>query len=642
MKLSSTAPIRYRLQPKCPARHLFEVSVTVEKPDPAGQQFMLPVWIPGSYLIREFARHIVSLRAESNGKKIACEKIDKATWACEKTRAVITIIYEVYAWDLSVRGAHFDDTHAFFNGTSVFLLPLGYENAPCEIELLPPEGAAFKDWRVATSLCQTQALVKPPGHKSARSRSSASVSQRGARKAVSPGRQEFEALNSPQLPPKSFGTYTAANYDELIDHPVEMGTFTHATFDACGVTHHVAITGRHRADMVRFCADLKKICDAQIRLFEPETAKAPMDEYWFLIMAVNDGYGGLEHRASTSLICNRDDLPLRADKKISSGYRRLLGLASHEYFHTWNVKRIKPAAFIPYDLSGENYTRQLWFFEGITSYYDDLMLSRAGLIEPLTYLEIAAENIGRVHAQSGRLKQSVAEASFDAWVKYYRQDENSPNAIVSYYQKGSMVGLALDLTIRKMSGGKKTLDDVMRALWNGHGKTGRGVPEGGIETIAQKLTGMDLKDFFGRAVHGREDIDLVPLFAHVGIDLTWKVPGNAKDEPAPISLGAKVGADSNGDARLTHVLDGGAAQAAGLSAGDIVIAVDGLRVNSGTLEKRLRHFQVDDTIALVVFRRDELREATVRLQAMPAQTCLLTMRDTPIDAKARRNAWLLG
>ena len=637
MKLSSTAPIRYRLQPKCPARHLFEVSVTVEKPDPAGQQFMLPVWIPGSYLIREFARHIVSLRAESNGKKIACEKIDKATWACEKTRAAITITYEVYAWDLSVRGAHFDDTHAFFNGTSVFLLPLGYENAPCEIELLPPEGAAFKDWRVATSLCQTQALVPPPGHKPARSRSSASVSQRGTRRGVSPADRSRPALLT-----KSFGTYVAANYDELIDHPVEMGRFTHATFDACGVTHHIAITGRPRADMVRFCADLKKICETQIRLFEPESAKAPMDEYWFLIMAVNEGYGGLEHRASTALICNRDDLPLASEKKISSGYRRLLGLASHEYFHTWNVKRIKPAAFMPYDLTRENYTRQLWFFEGFTNYYDELMLVRAGLIDQLGYLELVAENMGRVHSQSGRTRQSLAESSFDAWIKYYRQDENSQNAIVSYYQKGAMVGLALDLLIRQGSGGKKTLDDVMRALWNGHGKAARGVPEGGVETITQKLTGLDLKDFFARAVHGTTDIDFVPLFAHVGIDLSWKVPGQTKDEPAPPALGAKVGNDANGDARLTHVLDGGAAQAAGLSAGDVVIAVDGLRVTGNTLEKRLRRYAIGESVALTTFRRDELRSVQITLQAMSAQTCLLSLRDTPIDAKARRNAWLLG
>ena len=617
-------PVCYRIQPKNPAAHLFEVSVTVDDPDPAGQRFMLPAWIPGSYMIREFARHIVSLTATAAGKPVACEKVDKATWTCAPCKGSVMLTYEVYAWDLSVRAAHLDETHAFFNGPSVFLLPLGREDRACEVEILPPVGDRFAAWKVATALKQTKALARPSEQKRPGKRAGIDVSHPGT---------------------KAFGTFAAANYDELIDHPVEIGTFTHATFDACGVPHHVVITGRHRADMNRLCADLKKICEAQIRLFEPDSGQAPMDEYWFLIMAVGDGYGGLEHRASTALICYREDLPSIAqagEKKIGNGYRRFLGLASHEYFHTWNVKRIKPAAFVPYDLTNENYTRQLWFFEGFTSYYDDLILARTGLIEPLSYLELMAENIGRVMAHAGRRKQSVAESSFDAWMKYYRQDENSPNAIVSYYQKGSMIGLALDLTIRKRTAGRKSLDDVMRALWNGHGKTGRGVPEGGLETIAQKLTGLDLREFFERAVRGTEDLDLNPLLGHVAIELSWKVPGQTKDEPFPASLGAKVTSDANGDARLAQVFDGGAAQAAGLSAGDVIIAVDGLRVIGNTLEKRLRTYPVGTVLPLAAFRRDELMQFTVKLQALPAQTCLLTMRDTPIDAKARRNAWLLG
>lgn len=614
--------VRYRIQPKNPAAHLFEVTVTVSRPDPAGQRFLLPVWIPGSYMIREFARHIVSLSATANGQPLACSKIDKATWQCAPTAHAIEIKYEVYAWDLSVRAAHLDETHGFFNGSNVFLLPLGHENARCEIVILPPEGERYANWQIATAMQQTQALARPAGQKSPENRTNAGVSSSRA---------------------LQFGTFTAANYDELIDHPVEMGTFTHATFDACGVTHHIAITGRHRADMTRLCADLKKICEAQIKLFEPQTAEAPMREYWFLVMAVGDGYGGLEHRASTALLCNRDDLPLAGEKKVVNGYRRFLGLASHEYFHTWNVKRIKPAAFIPYDLSQENYTRQLWFFEGFTSYYDDLMLSRAGVIDALSYLELIAENLGRVHAQAGRLKQSVADSSFDAWVKYYRQDENSPNAIVSYYQKGSIVALALDLTIRQQTANEKSLDDVMRALWEEFGKTGRGVPEGELEKIASRVSGLDLGDFFARAVYGTGDLDLVPLFDAMAVDLQWRVPGQTRSEdPAPATLGAKVGADANGDARLLQVFDGGAAQAAGLSAGDVVIALDGLRVTGATLERRIRSYAVGSRVTFTVFRRDELMSSDVTLQPLGAQLCSLTMRDVPIDAKGRRNAWLMG
>lgn len=584
------------------------------------------MWIPGSYLIREFARHIVTLKATCDGAPLACEKIDKATWQCAPALGAVTITYDVYAWDLSVRGAHLDQTHGFFNGTSVFLLPLGMENAPCEVTILPPEGTEYAEWRIATSLSQTQALERITGQKTARKPANARVS--------------LDAST-----PKAFGTFHAANYDELIDHPVEMGSFSHATFEACGVTHHIAITGRHRADLARLAADLKTICEAQIRFFEPTSAEAPMGEYWFLIMAVGDGYGGLEHRASTALICNRDDLPFAGEKKVNANYRRFLGLASHEYFHTWNVKRIKPSAFIPYDLTQEAYTRQLWFFEGITSYYDDLMLVRAGLIEPLTYLEMLAENIGRVTAQAGRLKQSVAESSFDAWVKYYRQDENAPNSMVSYYQKGAIIGLALDLFLRRATDGKKSLDDIMRALWIGHGKTGRGVPEGGVERIVQKLCGANAAAFLTAAINGLGDLDLAPYLKAMAIDLAWRVPGQAAiDEPPPVSFGAKIGGDGNGagDAKLAQVFDGGSAQLCGLAAGDLVVAVDGLRVHAGNLEKRVKNYRVGDKLALTVFRRDELMHFTLTLQAQAAQTCVLTMHDTPIEAKARRNAWLLG
>jgi predicted metalloprotease with PDZ domain len=608
--MKSTPPVcRYRIVPVNPAAHLFEVTLEITDPDPAGQRFMLPAWVPGSYMIREFSRHIVHIEAAGQDKPLALTKIDKATWQAAPAGGPITLTYRLYAWDLSVRAAHLDETHGFFNGSSVFLVAIGREDRACEVEILPPAGTHFADWRVATSLTPREPADTPSA-------------------------------------PKAFGHYRAANYDELIDHPVEMGTFTHASFEACGVTHHIAITGRHRADMNRLCADLKRICEWQIKLFEPETAAAPMREYWFLVMAVGDGYGGLEHRASTALICNRDDLPsaLQAnDKKVGNGYRRFLGLASHEYFHTWNVKRIKPAAFVPYDLSRENYTQQLWFFEGFTSYYDDLALVRTGLVDHLAYLEMIAENIGRVTSQAGRLNQSVAESSFDAWVKYYRQDENSPNAIVSYYQKGSMIGMALDLTIRQRTGGAKSLDDVMRALWGQYGQTGIGVPEGGVEALASAVAGIDLRSFFDQAVHGTADIDLATLFSGVAIEMQWKVPGQQKaDDPAPASLGAKIGSEANGDAKLAQVFDGGAAQLAGLSAGDLVVAVDGLRVTAGTLDRRIKSYAAGSVVAFTTFRRDELMNFNVTLQPQPAQICSLTMADTPIDAKAKRNAWLMG
>ena len=444
-----------------------------------------------------------------------------------------------------------------------------------------------------------------------------------------------------------FGKFAAASYDELIDHPVEMGRFAHACFEACGVPHHVVLTGRLPAagvDVARLCADLKKICEAQIRLFEPESQQAPMPAYWFLITAVGEGFGGLEHRASTALIVSRDDLPLltsKHDKRIAPTYRRLLSLASHEYFHTWNVKRIKPERFIEYDLANENYTRQLWFFEGFTDYYDDLMLVRCGLITTQEYLELEAENIGRVLAQSGRHKQSVADSSFDAWIKYYRQDENAPNAIVSYYQKGAIIGMALDLTIRQRSEGRQSLDDVMRALWREHGKFNRGVAEGAIEKIAARVTGLDLTDFFAHAVHGTDDPELAPLFKHLGIEMSLRAPGQGKTtDPIPATLGVKPGFEANGDAKLLQVFDGGAAQAAGLSAGDIVIAMDGLRITAANFDKRVKNYAVGSVVELIAFRRDELMRFSVILQPQPKTNCTLTTHNAPAEAKARRENWL--
>ncbi|CAH2796623.1 MAG: Putative protease [uncultured Caballeronia sp.] len=254
-----------------------------------------------------------------------------------------------------------------------------------------------------------------------------------------------------------------------------LGEFALGSFDAHGAKHDIVISGRVTGlDMHRLEADLKRVCELQIVLFEPRTKKAPVDHYVFVTVAVADGYGGLEHRASTTaLICNRADLPVTGRPDVTDGYRTYLGLCSHEYFeyfHTWNVKRIKPAAFAPYDLSQENYTSLLWLFEGFTSYYDDLMLVRSGLSSASEYFSLLGKTFGGVLRGSERLKQTVAESSFDAWVKYYRQDENAANAIVSYYQKGSLVVLVFDLSIRVQTEGKKSLDDVMRLLWQRYGR----------------------------------------------------------------------------------------------------------------------------------------------------------------------------
>ena len=558
--------VEYRICPAQPGAHLFEVSCTVRDPDPLGQVFRLPAWIPGSYMIREFARNIVTLRAELDGEPWPITKLDKHTWRADPASvgSPLSLHYTVYAWDLSVRAAHLDGTHGFFNGSSVFVAVEGLTDRPCLVDIERPAGLEYRDWKVATALPLARGEL-------------------GAARMY------------------GFGRYRAADYDELIDHPVEMGDFSLGHFEAAGVHHDIVLTGRHDCDLERLAEDLGRVCEWQVALFG---APPPMDYYAFLTMVVGDGYGGLEHRASTALLCSRADLPWKGMDGLPEGYRTFLGLCSHEYFHTWNVKRIKPAAFTPYDLRQENYTRLLWAFEGFTSYYDDLALVRSGVIKPEDYLDLLGKTISSVLRGSGRSKQSVAESSFDAWTKYYRQDENAPNAIVSYYAKGALIALALDLQLRAGSEGHKSLDDVMRVLWQRHGQSGLGVAEDGIFEVVRevggKTLGPRLARWLERAVEGTDDLPLARLLKGAGVD--YLVEPAAKTP----SLGVKLAA-GNGESRLASVHDDGPAQAAGLSAGDVLIALDGLKVGGGkSLDDMLGRRSAGDDVEIHVFRRDEL------------------------------------
>ena len=590
--------VRYQIVPVDPALHLFEVTLDIAAPAADGQIVSLPAWIPGSYMIREFARNIVHISASCDDRRVRLSKLDKHTWRAAPCKGTLQLRYQVYAWDLSVRAAHLDQTHGFFNGTSVFLKVHGKEHLPHIVDIQAPAGEAYAAWRVATSMRE---------HKARRHR---------------------------------FGTYIADDYDELIDHPVEMGEFELIRFEAHGVPHEMAITGRvPKLDTARLATDLKKICESQIALFEPAAKAAPMERYVFLTLAVGDGYGGLEHRASTALICARNDLPVIGQADMSDAYRSFLGLCSHEYFHTWNVKRIKPAVFAPYDLSQENYTSLLWLFEGFTSYYDDLMLLRSGVIDSGAYLKLLEKSINGVLRSSGRTKQSVAESSFDAWTKYYRQDENAPNAIVSYYAKGSQVALLLDLIIRRDTRGKRSLDDVMRALWRRYGrqfysaKGGRGVEEHDIEALFDEITGLKLKSVFDLAVRGTRDLPLAEAFASFGILM------NDKRKSGKPSLNVRTQRDGN-DCKLGSVHEGGSAHRAGLSAGDVLVAINGLRVTASNLDGLLQRYRVGDEIEVHAFRRDELMHFSLTLAADAAPQFTLEPRDKPVAGMRLRSSWL--
>jgi predicted metalloprotease with PDZ domain len=526
-------------------------------------------------------------------------KTDKNTWQAAPVSGALTLRYDVYAWDLSVRSAYLDEAGGFFNATAVFLSVAGREDAPCEVDIAKPAGPAFRTWRVGTSLPDA----------------------RGTRR-------------------YGFGAYRAANYDELADHPVTIGAsrWRASKRTAC---RDIVIAGRvTQLDMERLRTDLKRVCEAQIALFEPKSKKAPMDRYVFMTLAVSDGYGGLEHRASTALICNRTDLPVKG-RPETDGYRTYLGLCSHEYFHTWNVKRIKPAAFVPYDLGRENYTSLLWLFEGFTSYYDDLMLVRSGLMSQDEYFAALGRTIGGVLRGTGRLKQSVADSSFDAWIKYYRQDENATNAIVSYYTKGSLVALAFDLAIRAQTRNRKSLDDVMRLLWQRYGRDfyrGKqaGVGEDEVDALIEEATGVALGRLFADAVHGTRDLPLAELFAPFGVTLVPEVANGAAAKP---SIGARL--RGGADCTLAAVYEGGA-RTARLSAGDTLIALDGLRITGTNLDALLARYRPGDKVEIHAFRRDELRTVKLKLDGPDVTRYRLTAAAKPAAARNAREAWLKG
>lgn len=588
-----SSPIHYSIVPKDLAGHVFHVRLVIAQPHPEGQVLALPAWIPGSYMVREFARNIVRIDAFANGKKIELEKIDKQTWRAAPCKTALTVEYEVYAWDLSVRAAHLDQTHGFYNGTSVFLQVMGQADQAHTVEIQKPSDACASNWRVATALPELSA-------------------------------ERY-----------GFGTYIAENYDALIDHPVEMGEFALITFNAHGVPHDFVLTGKvPNVDLPRIADDLQRICEAQIAFFDPKRKEAPMQRYLFLTMAIGEGMGGLEHRASTALLCSRNDLVTTNTDFESESYTNFLGLCSHEYFHTWNVKRIKPEVFSHYDLQQENYTSLLWLFEGFTSYYDDLMLVRAGLLSEEKYLKLVAKNINSVLRGTGRTKQSVAESSFDAWTKYYRQDENAPNAIVNYYTKGALIALALDLTIRAETQGKKSLDNVMRDLWRCFGfeyyeeirvDGQRGLGEREFANVVEDVTGVNIERFLTQYVYGKEDPPLAKLLAQFGVKYV------DQNNHAKSSLGART-ASSGGDCKLANVYEGESAHQAGLSAGDVLIAINGIRVTASDaadqLASKLAPYAVGEAIEVHAFRRDELIQRKVSLLGDAAPNVVLKVAES--------------
>jgi predicted metalloprotease with PDZ domain len=572
--------ITYRIELHDLHAHQFRVTLTVPTPA-AAQRLSLPVWVPGSYMVREFARHLSRLEARQGDKAVALTQRDKTTWqaAC-KGRGALVVSYLVYAFDTSVRAAFLDATRGFFNGTSLCLRVEGRESQTHAIAL----GELPRGWQAATS-----------------------------------------------MPAQAKGGHVAANYDELVDHPFELGAFWRGAFEAHGVPHEFVVAGAWPGfDGERLIDDAKKICEAQIAFWHGgKKPKPPFERYVFMLNAVDDGYGGLEHRASTALIAKRRDLPQQGVTVMTEGYTTLLGLISHEYFHAWNVKRLKPIELARIDYSRENHTPLLWFFEGFTSYYDDLLLLRAGLIDAPRYLRLIAKTINTVATTPGREVQSVAAASFDAWTKYYRSDENTLNATVSYYAKGSLVALALDLTLRRE--GKATLDDAMRRLW----QTSRGGPidEGNIAAALRRLGARSYAKEIADWVHGTDELPLAALLDAAGVTLAAEKAGYAA------VLGLRLVESSNA-VQVKQVLAGSVALRAGVAAGDELLAVDGWRIRR--LDEAQQWLEPGRDFELLLARDQRL----LRMTLQPGGAVLATQTVLGLSSKpaarvlALRKAWI--
>jgi predicted metalloprotease with PDZ domain len=545
--------------------HRYEVTLRIANPNPAGQVLRMPAWIPGSYLIRDFSKHIETIAAfsisDTAEAELQLERIDNDTWKLPQVDlgSIVEVRTTVYAFDTSVRTAYLDSERGFFNPSSLCLAVESQTHLPTALAIAP-----IGTWSVQTTL----------------------------------SRVKTDAAG--------FGFYLAPNYDALLDHPVALGHFQKIDWKSRGVNHSMVIQGcLQEVDRQRLATDLAAICDSIVDLFEPKTKQAPFQQYLFLVNAVLSGYGGLEHADSTALLCNRDHLPQHGLPLNEDGYREFLGLCSHEYIHAWLVKRIQPRAFQPYDLQVRNHTRLLWLFEGFTSYYDDLQLLRSKRITLQSYLDLVAKNWNMVLRGPGRHKQSVADSSFDAWTKYYQADEHTPNAVVSYYAKGALIALGLDLLIRTKTRNRKSLDTVMQLLWSAHGKTQEGLLEDGFERIVLAAIGPDFKkpwlQFKARYINGTHDLPLAQWFGAQGILATEKKMSLLEHMKLQWAMRYS---DQNGWVKVTHVLDGGIAQRAGLAPGDLISGINGQRITPSRLDAVFAQLQMGMTARLRFYRQD--------------------------------------
>ncbi len=568
-EVKAVAPeISYTVSMPKPWTHLLEVEMRLNWAQmPAKTELKMPVWTPGSYLVREYARHVQDFNVtDAGGNNLAWEKTNKNTWQVD-TKAAKQLVakYRVYANELTVRTNELNDEHAFFNNAALLMFPKDQLKAASTVTVMP-----YGNWKVATGLPKTEGQTN---------------------------------------------TFRAENYDILYDSPFEVSDFKEITFNVQGKQHRYVVTGEGNYDLKKMAADTEKIVTEAWKIF----GELPYNDYTFIVNL--RGGGGLEHLNSTALQWNRFGFTPK------SRYASFLNLVAHEYFHLWNVKRIRPDALGPFDYENENYTKLLWVAEGATAYYEGLLLRRAGLISEKEFLDARAALIQQLQERPGRLETSVEDASFDAWIKYYRPDENAINNQISYYDKGEIVNMMLDITIRTASNGAKSLDDVMRYLYEEHSKKGRNYTPEDYRKISEMMAGKSLDEFFSKYVRGTEEIDFAGILQGIGLQL--KAEANNADKAY---IGANL-AEEDGKLMVRSIPADTPAYEQGLNTSDQIVAIDGNRASQTFLTNYIGDRKPGDKVKMTIFRFDRLRDIEFTLGGNIRKSYSIVPVESPSEAQ---------
>ncbi len=578
---SAAIGLHYTVSMPEPATHLFEVTLQITDWQNASLDLKMPVWTPGSYLVREYARHIQDFAAEDDqGQPIAWQKQAKNHWQlATQGQSTITVRYRIFANELTVRTNHLDRTHGYFNGAAMFCFIPGYQQQPISVTIVSPTA-----WQVATPL--------PPVADSA-------------------------------------NTFIAPNFDRLVDSPFEIGQHAVYDFVAEGKPHEYVIWGEnHNLNVDQLIVDTQKIIATEAAMF----GELPYDRYKFILHLPGQGYGGLEHRDSCCLIYSRRGFGEREQ------YESFIQLVAHEFFHLWNIKRIRPKALEVFDYEAENYTPSLWFSEGTTSYYDFLIPFRAGVYGAKTYLKNLSKEITRYLTTPGRMVQPLSESSFDAWIKLYRPDANTPNSQMSYYLKGAMVTFLMDLKIRLQHQNQKSFDQVLPLMWQQFGQAEIGFTPEQLKQVIESVAEFDLTDFFERYIDGLDELPFEEYLREFGL----KLVSNVDEGSQPPFIGITLNPNMKKSAIAKLVESRSPAQQAGIDAGDEIIAIEGLRVTADQFPSQLQQYAPGDPIRLTIFHQDVLHETTLTLQAPRASEYFVVPMENPSIAQRQNFMGWLG